>query len=498
MARRVLVAGLYHETHTFLDEVTRSDDVRVHRGEALLARRGDGSTIDGFLSVAEAEGWQVIPTLEISATPSGTLDHAVFEAFWDEVEVAARQALAEGVDGIWLALHGAMVTTRALDPEGEFLARLRSLPGAATLPIFGVFDLHATFTGAMATHADGLVAYRENPHVDAFAAAALSARLLARAIATGDRPRLRHRTYPILWPPTGTGTADDPMRSLAAAARRIEADDPHVWAVSIVAGFAFADTPDTGLSACLVTTGDDASADRHLDAIGALAWELREAGVPREWDLEAAIDDALSQPRQGPVLLVEPSDNIGGGAPGDTTTILRAMLRRGLARCAVVIADAPAVAALQHVPVGASTRLSLGGRHPPDPGPVVCDVTLLARSDGRFTLEDRNSHLAAMMGVHVDMGPCATVRAEGTTILLTTRKTPPFDLGQLRSQGIVPEGCAFIGVKAAVAHRRAYEKIASASYWVRTPGACPSDLTTLPYRRIRRPIFPLDPPFRPR
>jgi microcystin degradation protein MlrC len=497
MGKRVLIAGLYHETHTFLDELTLADSVRTHRGQAMLARRGDGSTIDGFLSVAEAEGWQVVPTLEIGATPSGTLDHAVFEAFWDDVEATARPALEAGIDGIWLALHGAMVTTRSLDPEGEFLARIRALPGAATLPVFGVFDLHATFTAAMASHADGLVAYRENPHVDAFAAAVLSARLLGRAFATGQRPRIRYRSYPIVWPPTGTGTADEPMRSLAATARRIEAEDPAIWAASIVAGFAFADTPETGVAACLVTTGDDASAERHLDTIGALAWDAREAGVPREWELGAAIDDALSAPRSGPVLLVEPSDNIGGGAPGDTTTILRAMLRRGLDRCAVVIADAVAVAALRNAPVGQATRLTLGGRHPPDPGPVTVEATLLSRSDGRFTLEDRNSHLAAMMGVHIDMGPCATVRAGGVTILLTTRKMPPFDLGQFRSQGIVPEECAFIGIKAAVAHRRAYERIAGASYWVATPGACPSDLTTLPYRRIRRPIFPLDPPFRP-
>jgi microcystin degradation protein MlrC len=95
------------------------------------------------------------------------------------------------------------------------------------------------------------------------------------------------------------------------------------------------------------------------------------------------------------------------------------------------------------------------------------------------------------------MGPCATVRAGGVSILLTSRKTPPFDLGQLRSQGIVPEALAFIGVKAAVAHRRAYDRIAGASYWVSTPGPCASDLTRLPYRRIRRPIFPLDPPWRP-
>ncbi len=219
--------------------------------------------------------------------------------------------------------------------------------------------------------------------------------------------------------------------------------------------------------------------------------------MPREWALEAAIDDALARRIDGPVLLVEPADNIGGGAPGDCTSILRAMLRRRLDRAAVVICDPAAVAALDGLAAGATARLAIGGSSSLDPGPVDLAVELVSRSDGRFTLEDRQSHLAASQGVYIDMGPSATVRAGGVWILLTSRKMPPFDLGQLRSQGIVPEAMAFIGVKAAVAHRRAYDPIAGASYWVATPGPCPSDLTTLPYRRIRRPIFPLDPPWRP-
>lgn len=497
MGPRILLAGLYHETHTFIDEITRAGAVTTHRGEALLGRRGDGSTIDGFLSVAAREGWQVVPALDIGAMPSGTLDHAVFEEFWTEFEAVARRALQGGLDGVWLGLHGAMVTTGSLDPEGELLERLRALPGASSLPVFGVFDLHATFTSRMARFADGLVGYRKNPHTDAFEAAALSAELLARSLSLGRRPRIVARSYPIVWPPTGTGTDDLPMRALSEEARRIERVDPAIWSVSIVGGYAFADTPDTGVAIAIVTEGDGVGAAAHLDRLGAIAHGLREAGVPQEWDADAAIDDALSAPRQGPVLIVEPADNIGGGSPGDCTTVLRAFLRRRLAGGAVVINDADAVSALAGIPLGATARLGFGGRHAPDPGPVEAEVAVLGRSDGRFTLEDRNSHLAAMRGIHIDMGPCATVAAGGTTILLTSLKTPPFDLGQLRSQGIVPETCAFIGVKAAVAHRRAYEKIAAASYTVATPGACPSDLTTLPYRHLRSPVFPLDPPFRP-
>jgi microcystin degradation protein MlrC len=497
MTRRILIGGLFHETHTFLEEITGPGAVRIRRGADLPARRGDGSTMDGFLAVAARNGWALVPTLEASAMPSGTLDHAIFEDFWTEFAAVARPALAAGIDGIWLALHGAMVTTGSHDPEGELLERIRALPGAADLPLFAVFDLHATFTDRMARFADGLVGYRENPHADAFDASVLSAELLARSLETGVRPRMRSRRFPIVWPPTGTGTADLPMKALSEEARRIEREDPGVWAVSIVGGYSFADTPDTGAAAVVVGTGDDASAERHLDTLAGIADRLKAAGVPREWDLDAAIDDAIARGIRGPVVLVEPADNIGGGAPGDCTTILRTFLRRGLTDAAVVIADAAAVRALADVPVGGTATLSLGGSSRLDPGPVTVTVELLSRSDGRFVLEDRNSHLAAMQGVNIEMGPSATVRAGGVSILLTSFKTPPFDLGQLRSQGIVPERLAFVGVKAAVAHRRAYDRIAAASYTVATPGPCPSDLTTLPFRHVRRPIFPLDPPWRP-
>jgi microcystin degradation protein MlrC len=497
MNERILLAGLYHETHTFLGDITRADAVRGRRGEELLARRGDASTVDGFLTVAARESWRVVPLLEIGAMPSGTLDHAVFEAFWTEFERGARAAMDRGLDGVWLALHGAMVTTGSLDPEGELLARIRALRGFDRLPLFGVFDLHATFTPAMARHADCLVGYRENPHIDAFDMAACSAELLARSLKSGVRPRMATRTLPLIWPPTGTGTAVAPMQPLEAEARRIEAADTDIWAANVVGGYAFADTPDTGVSVSVVTTGSDAAAARHLDRLAAIAEAHKCDGVSREWTLDAAIDDALARGITGPVALVEPADNIGGGAPGDCTSILRAFLARRLPGSAVIMNDPRAVATLAGAEAGSTLRLMLGGSNALDPGAVAVEATLLSRSDGRFTLEDRNSHLAAMQGIHIDMGSCATVRADGVDILITSTKTPPFDLAQLRSQGIVPERLRFIGVKAAVAHRRAYDRITAASYWVDTPGPCPSDLTRLPYKHLRRPIFPLDPPWRP-
>ncbi len=495
---RILFAGLFHETHSFVPEPTTLADFTIRRGDEILTRRGDGSTIDGFIEVADEAGWDVIPVSDYAALPAGTVEHAVFEAFWRELDEAIRRELqGKGLDAIWLALHGAMVTSKSEDPEGELLQRIRQIPGAEALPLFGVFDLHANFTPLMAEHANALVAYRENPHTDARESAVRSALLLKRALETGVLPRMLAHVAPVLWPPTGTGTADRPMRDLEALARQIEERDPAVWVVNVVGGYSFSDVPAAGVAFSLATTGSDDAAQSALAQLVDTAVSLRELGVPREWDLDAALAE-IGTPERGPVILVEPADNIGGGAPGDCTAILRAFLRHNLRNAAVAIADGEAVQRLNDAKPGETRLLSIGGKGSKlDEGPVQVEATFVSRSDGRFTLEDRNSHLAASQGVNFDMGPSAVVKVDGITILLTTRKTPPFDLAQLRSQGIVPEELSYIGVKAAVAHRRAYDKIAAGSYTVTTAGPCTSDLTQLPYRRIRRPIFPLDPAWKP-
>jgi microcystin degradation protein MlrC len=493
MGRKILLAGLYHETHCFVPDVTRVEDFTVLRGDELLACAGDGSTIDGFLEVAHAKEWSLVPAASYSAMPSGIVEDAVFEAFWRDFEKIARPAIAAGIDGILLSLHGAMVTRSLDDPEGELLQRTRAIPGAAALPIFGVFDLHASFTQRMAQLADCLVAYRENPHIDAREAAVRTAELLDRTLSIGRKPRMLAVQPPILWPPTGTGTANPPMSELEALARDIERAEPDIWVANVVGGFAFADVADAGVAFSAATVGDPKRAHAALERLAAKAVALRERGIV----VERPVDDVLAEilpVQKGPVLLVEPSDNIGGGAPGDCTGVLRALLRNHVANAAVVINDPDAVQHLQDVEIGSTTALAVGGRASSlDPGPVTLEAQLISRSDGRFTLEDRHSHLAAMQGVNVDMGRCAVIEAAGITILLTSRKTPPFDLGQLRSQGIEPTRMSIIAIKAAVAHRRAYDPIAAASYWVLTPGPCTSDLKSLPYRRIRRPIFPLDP-----
>jgi microcystin degradation protein MlrC len=491
--KRVFLAGTFHETHSFTDDRTGFEGFKIHRGKDLLDRYGEGgSQVDGFLTVAAREGWEVVPAATYTGGSSGMVDQAVFEAFWDEVKPALTTAIDDGLDAIFLSLHGAMVTSGLEDPDGELLERIRAIPGAQSLPIFGAFDLHANMTPKRGALSDSLVCYRECPHTDCFDVGVYATELLARCLNTGVRPRHHVLVTPIVWPPTGTGTQDGPMHALEAEARRLEREIPGVLAVNVVPGYSYADVHDTGLSFGVVTEGDDEAAGAALRRMAQLAWEMRRDGIPKEHDLDAVVRNFVPNGK-GPVIIVDPADNIGGGGPGDCTDVMRAFLKYGVQGAGVVIADAEAVAMLHSVPIGSSVTLSIGGKGwRLDQGPVILEVELVSRSDGRFEAEDANSNQVVVLGRSINMGPSAVVRHRGLTILLTSDKMAPFDLAQWRSQGVEPRDLTMIGVKAAVGHRAAYGKIASDSFTVSTSGPCTGDLTRLPYKRLRRPVFPLD------
>jgi len=494
MKPRVLFAGFVHETHTFLDGTTPWSNFTVTLDDEIMKKLGDGSPSDGFLQVAQDNDLEVVPTIDARCLPCETVEDQVFENFWNELEPRATKAIAEGIDAIYLVLHGGMCTQTIRDPEGELLSRIRAIPGAAELPIFGVFDLHANLSLRTFRLAQGLVSYRNNPHNDSREAAMRAAQIMVDALAEKRIPRTLGCQLPLLLPPPATGTDDDPMKALESHARELEAQHPDILVINIVAGFAFADSHDTGVSLNVIYRGnDDALAKAVLTEVADLAWSMKEKA---EIDYPTA-DELLSQIKpdpKGPTLLVEPSDNIGGGAPGDCTGVLRALLKHGTQNALLALADPEAVAALADAKPGDVRTLELGGKGSRlDPGPVTLEVTFVSRSDGKFTLVDRHSHLASMEGVNIDMQNSAVVRTKNLTILLNSRKTPPFDLGQYRSQGIEPKDFDFIGVKAAVGHRQGYDPISAQSYWVDTPGPCRSELTSFPWKELRRPMYPLDP-----
>ena len=494
VAPRVLVAGLFHETHTFLEGETGWEDFEVLTGDALLQLRGNSSPLGGVLEVAHTLGWDVVPTLMALAAPSAIVGDAVFEQYWGQFAGLASQAEREApLDAVFLVLHGAMVCQSIPDVEGELLTRLRKLPGLSEIPVFGVYDLHANFTPAMARLSDCLVAYRCNPHTDGRASAVRAAYLLQRALETGVVPRTLLAQPGLIWPPTGTGTDTDPMKSLVQLARVLQEETPEFWEVNVNAGFAYGDIHDAGVSFTIVTEGEPEQARASLDRLCQAALAMAEVGNVVERPASEVLP-LLDRHAPGLTVLVEPSDNIGGGAPGDCTGLVRAMLAERLPNAAACLCDPHAVAILRQHSPGDVLTLPLGGRGSRlDPGPLLLEVELQGCHAGRFELRDKQSHLATMVGDFFDMGPCAVVKHGELTLLLTSIKTPPMDLGQWLHVGIDPARFSFVAVKAAVSHRRAWDPISKGNIWVGTPGPCSSDLRAFPFQHVRRPIFPPDP-----
>ena len=486
----VLFGGLFHETHSFLKQRTGLDDfaaMALNVGQDVIDKNlGNASPTDGFLSYAIAKGWEMVPTIQMAAMPGGTVEAAAVEHFRRHFFPALEENL-ERLDGIFLVLHGAMVSTASDDPEGDVLRELHDVltRRGRNIPVVGVLDLHANVTQQMIACSSCLVAYRENPHNDARETAVRAAGILDGLLAD---PRIAqvHRPTPYVLPPTGVGSSDEPMRAVLAAARGIEAADPRIVNINVMAGYAYADIPDCGFSLNLSTRGEPARAMAYLEQLQRTLEEHLAQGYPRDAGLSDVLARIDALPGgNGPVLLVEPADNIGGGTPGDGTDLLGRLLATGRSGVVAIIADPAAVSACADAGIGADVALTIGGKTDEHHGmPIAFAGRVKNLTDGRFELENKQSHLASMTGSHADMGPCAVVENAQATVLLTSRKMPPMDLGQLHSQGIRPEAASYVVVKAAVSHRDAYGPIARASFNVDSAGLCTSNLKRLPYRKI--------------
>ena len=488
--RRVLVAGLSHQTNTFVGGRTGLEDFEVRRGEEILLN--NAAPIAGVSEVGREKDWEILPVVDMWAMPGATVADAVVDLFWAEFQAVADSEAMNGVDGVFVILHGAMVSESVRDVEGEILRRMRGIEHLSDVPICGVMDLHANFTEAMARQSDGLIAYRESPCTDVKQAARDAALLLDGLMQTEDLPATLRDHPPIVCLPSAAATDSEPMLTLEERARQIEVESPNVVAVSVLAGFPYADVPEAGVSFSAITAGDLELARGALRELNVIASSLRDSGNRPGMPLEEVIL-RLQEHSEGPVLLVEPSDNVGAGAPGDSTLVLRALVERGVPSAGVVINDPETVAVLGHARSGERHKVVVGGKSGEiGAEPLPLEVEVVSRSNGMFVPEDGRCWFPYMSGEQVDMGPCAVVRHESVIVLLTSRKAPPFDLGQWRSQGVDPEELFVINVKAAVEHRPAYEPIARASYTVDLPGPCADDLSRLPFERVSRPVYPLD------
>src|SRR5207253_8914317 len=387
----------------------------------------------------------------------------------DFYEATTRRLLddlrgAGSPDGVRLGLHGAMVPGGLEDGEGDLLRAVRATVGSA-LPVAATLDFHANVTAEMVRHTTLLHGYKTYPHVDMDARGREATERLRDVVAKRRRPTVAWRQPPLLPPIAGQLTARGPMRRLYDRAAEMERD-PRVVTISIFAGFPLADIRDAGLSVYVATDHDPGLAAGLADELAATAWAHRDEFLHTAPPVGEAVARALAAPGR-PVVLADIADNTGGGAAGDTTEILRELLRAGARQTTVAcLWDREAVRACVAAGVGATVTLKVGGKVDPSHGaPVEVTGQVRTLSDGRFV------HRGPMFrGLEGRLGPTAVLDVNDLKIILISLRWQTLDPEMLRFVGLDPLAERIIVVKSSIHYRAAFEPLAHAIIEADAPG----------------------------
>jgi microcystin degradation protein MlrC len=483
---RIAVGGFLHETNTFAPTKATYDDF-VHGGgwpamaggaDVLRVMRNINVGLAGFVEQAEANDWELVPTISCAASPSA---HVTKDAFERVAKVMIDGIKAAGpLDAVYLDLHGAMVTEHLDDGEGEILARVRSLIGK-NLPLVVSLDLHANVTPQMVEHADALIAYRTYPHVDMADTGRAAADHLAMLLRTRQRLAKAFRQLPFLIPISWQCTSDQPCKAIYQKLAALQGDA--VPTLSFAPGFPAADFFDCGPSV-FAYGKTQADADTAAD-------EMTKLIISHENDFDGRIftpDDGvcyameLATHARKPIVIADTQDNPGAGGDSDTTGMLRALVRNNATRAAIGVIYDPASARAAHAAgKGATVTLALGGKSGiPDDAPYKETFIVENLSDGQFVATG-----PYYGGREMDMGPSAALRIGDIRVVVSSHRAQLADQSMYRYVGIEPLEQSILVNKSSVHFRADFEPIAEKLIICAAPGAMPADTASLPWTRLR-------------
>ncbi|MGE0714167.1 MAG: M81 family metallopeptidase [Alphaproteobacteria bacterium] len=491
---RWIVACISHETNSFSPVTTGLQNFGIGAGpfygrDAYEGFRRARIPMGAFLDAAEARGIEVVTPIVARCSPSGPVEDDAFEAIVTPIVEAARA----GADALFLDLHGAMITRTYDDGDGELLRRVRA--AAPDMPICLALDLHANISRAMMDAVDVAVGYRTFPHIDMYETGERAAAIMIDRMEGRAATRIVWGAVPVLPLGIRTNTSEEPLRTLVAMAAEAEKEEG-IRAVSVFSGFWLGDSPDTALSV-VVMADDERNGAAVRDRILRAGWEGRAGFDFRSEPLEKSVAEAkalMAGPGTGPVVLVDHADNCNSGGVCDSMTVIAEALRQGLTGgAAAPLCDPESAAALVAAGVGATVTLDLGEKLP-SPAlagggrPLRLTGRVAAVSEGQFTVEG-----PVYTGTRINLGPTAAFDIGPMTIVVTSRRTEPYDHGVFKVAGIDPTTKRFLVVKSKTQFRPTYAPIARGIVYCAGVGVATSDLSLFRFERLRRPIWPLDP-----
>ena len=479
---RIFACTLATETNTFSALPTSIEAYK----EGVFLRPGEHPSATPLMctaplwvarSRAAVEGFTLIEGSCFAASPAGTTNRADYETMRDEILAQVTAALP--LDGVLLGLHGAMVAHGYDDVEGDIAERVRALVGPAC--VIGMeLDPHCHLTLKRVSLCDIIILYKEFPHTDVVDRAE---ELLTHVLAT-----IRKQIKPVMsmydCRQIGSYPTTLPlMRGFVDRMMAMEGKDG-IISISIAHCFPYADVAELTGRILVVTDGDKAQADRLATAIGEEFVSMRGRTAPDYLDVGNGVAAAIAA-NVSPVVMADPADNAGGGAPSDNTTILRELIDRDAQGAALgPIWDPIAVRLCFDAGVGATFPLRFGGKIGPASGaPVDAMVTVTGLA--------RDCH-QSFGPTQVALGDCAAIRIGGVEVVLITNRTQALGLELFRNVGIEPTERKMLVVKSTNHFMAAFGPIAKKVIYIDADGPIPRDYRKIPYTKIQRPVWPLD------
>ncbi len=490
MKERVLVAGLHHESNSFNPIITGAKDFVVSRGSEILTSLRPGASITGIVETLEHAGSEVVPALFARAVPNGIISRDFYYELKHELLRRVEESVADApIQGITLALHGSMAVQELDDPEGDLLEALRKI--LPTIPLFVALDMHTTYTEAMHKHASGFVGYKCAPHTDCYETGAHAAQMTLDSMRNGVQATSAWVKIPFLVAGEKSETTTEPMKALIETIRKVEMS-PSILAASYLMGFPWADSPHCGVTALIVTDNDQGLAAFEAERLARLFWECREDFTfhTETYQPKKALQVALDAVKQGgnePVYLSDSGDNPTAGSSADCTGFLELIFeQKGLSE---QLADPilyggiydPQAVELCRSAIGKQIEISFGAAFD-----KVTTKPLRASGLVKAFCDSYGPYRASMALFstgHVDLvfvsehiGFTEPELFEALGVDARTRQIVVCKLGYLTDP---------------------HKKIAGRKIMALTEGSSNEVLERLDYKRVPRPIFPLDREFTP-
>lgn len=483
--RRIGVAMLHQESNSFNPRLTKLDHLDVTEGNEVIRRwQGTGMPLGGALEIFQSKRHEVVGLIAASGTSGGPLAAEAVDVFTRSLLKRVRD---EWFDAIYLDLHGAMVSTKSFDVSGELLSALKRAVSPKTVIAISL-DSHANLTEDMVVNADIIVGFKTYPHQDYASTGASTASLLSLMLEGKVRPTVSVIQIPMIQPPESSDTFSGPLaplvRKLEDARKKGEILDGTVFYAQ-----PWLDSPLLASSIAVTTDNDPQTAFHIAREIAEAWWHKRHEFIPELHEPSTAVRLAVEH-NASTVILSESGDAINSGAVGDNPTLIRTLVENlpephkaltftcdpALYRTLQMVADTTEMS----VTFGLATDLRFAQ-------PFTCKIKIERRVPGKFKLSG-----SCFNGLEQDMQGAVVLQANHVTILLANRPVMCSEPSLYRCAGIEPADFKIVGIKSPSSFRPNFKAITTTSFTLDMQGASSPNLTALPWRDVKRPLFPLD------